>query len=585
MPIIAAPTDRLEYNGLLLEAGATSTTVTAKFVYDAAGRTVTHTVLTIRAKSKVVFGGTQDVAMSAVRVALERPGGVLVFTGKGYDIEINGAGKPRDVRWGPKPSILEWRTLGGGQGADIVWVCEVALNNCEDAAFTGILEYNYTLGLSTDEGGYSVRTVTGTLVIAATRVGVANRAIPDTADNYFDRVCPLPIANYKRTIQRTLNEGKDKLQFTVTDTEMGGNPLPAGVVAASGSHELSTSAQGAKGFQIWNGTLSADYEMQKGVARSTAYGYFLTLLADRANGDRPDWFWMPLSMRIAEPEIYGRKGAAFSMTYTLMRDKHAPPIMWPAPVGALWRPVPGADWNVWAASLPLARGNRGIAGLKHRAADDVIVDLCLNQGAIIQGGRGAQLLLEPGNLDGLFDWADFARALNVPAQVAPIGSWTKYECRLVVEPVTNRVLHTPLATAPLPPSGSTGTGESVLRSQFATPRNSAYFAPQVSPPTIVQVAASDSFFVRLVGRAVRIGHEISPPALLLADNSPVHEANDPRHGTFFSTWTAGYTTHPIQAAEWNLRYFVQRAQGSPGLSILSPPRPDEPGNIFRGTVR
>ena len=106
MPIIAAPSDRLEYNGLRFENGATVTTVTAKFVYDAAGRTVTHTVLTIRAKSKVVFGGTQDVAMAAVRVALERPGGELAFTGKGYDIEVNGAGKPRDVRWGPKPSVL-----------------------------------------------------------------------------------------------------------------------------------------------------------------------------------------------------------------------------------------------------------------------------------------------------------------------------------------------------------------------------------------------------------------------------------------------------------------------------------------------
>jgi hypothetical protein len=107
----------------------------------------------------------------------------------------------------------------------------------------------------------------------------------------------------------------------------------------------------------------------------------------------------------------------------------------------------------------------------------------------------------------------------------------------------------------------------------------------LSPPSVVQAVASASFYVRLIGRAVRLGHEIQPPTLLLFDNSAVHPANHPSFGTFFSTWTSGLTTHPIQSAEWNLRYFVQRDQGSPGFSIVSPPRPDEPRNINQGTVR
>ena len=471
-------------------------------------------------------------------------------------------------------------------------MCEVALNNCEDAAWTGILEYTNTLQISTDEGGYAVRAFAGTLTIAATRVAVAGAAIPDTADNYFDRVCPATLAGFKRSISRILNEAKDKLQFTVTDTEQAGNPLPEGVVAASASHEVN-SAQGSKAiFLAWTGTVSAEYEMQRGKSRGDGFGLFMKLLKDRVDGDRQahGFFYMPLSMKMGEPEIYGRRSSAFSMTYSLLPKPGgggAAAAKNMVPVGGLWRRT-GGDWNKWAASVPLAQANRGLAGLRHRTDGDAIVDLCLGAGRPLKFNGDPPVAVKGWQEFGGDDstWGRIASTLGVPSEIDPLGSWQLYECRLVVEPVDRNVIHKPLPVSQSGPGPfAVGPAATSLEALFSSPRTSFYAAPQYSPPAIIQADGSTDFYVRLVGRAVRVGHEIPPPQLLGVSGGAAVPMNHPDAGTFFSTWTAGYTTHPIQAAEWNLRWFLQLPQGIAGINVRSQPRPDEPGNIYQGTVR
>ncbi|WP_020474932.1 hypothetical protein [Zavarzinella formosa] len=592
MAAIIAPSNRVEYNGFRFPDAFTSSSTTAKPVYDSSGRTVTHTVVTIRVKSQIVAGVFQDIALNNARAALEQPGGELYFTGKGYDIEVNTPGGRRDLKWGPRPQVLEWKTFGNNLSAEITWMCEVALLNCADAPWQNqIMELNSTLSFATDEGGYTVRTVTGSLTIPMTRQDVNSAAIPDTADNYFDRVVPPLLPNFKRTIQRSLSEARDKLSFTVTDTELAGNPLPKGVVTAEASHEINTVSSGksASIFTRWNGTISATYEFTRGKPRSDAFGLFFELVKDRVDADRDKGFQcMPLSMRISEPQIYGRQAASLSMTYTFVWNTTVPNVENFMPTDGIWRPVPGGNWNLWSQSLGAARANRGRAELRHLAFDDVIVDLCLSRGLPNLRANARLPFIQALSAFGSDNlWDEVAQELDIPDEFSPIGSWISYECRLIVEPVDHNVIHKPLPVNSVPSvtGAAASAGASAVRSLFASTDSSFFDALQQSPPPIVQNLGSTDFFLRLVGRAVRVSHEIPPPSLVSVGDGTATPANHPSAGTFFSAWTAAYTTHPIQAAEWNLRYFVQLPQGSPGLSLVSPPRPDQPDNIPQGTVR
>lgn len=595
MGAIGANNDVIIYQGYQFPNSFTSSSTSARFIYDTAGRTVTHTIVTIKVTSKIAAGANQNATLSTIRAALERPGGSLTYTGKGYDIQVNQNGQPSDVRWGPRPQVLEWKTLGGAYAAEITWQCEVALNNCSNASWQSkLLEYTYSLQIDTDESGYTTKTHSGKIVIPMTRVNVAGGAIPDTADNYFDFVVPPTLPNFKRTISRTLNEAKDTLTFSVTDTEQAGNPLPEGVISAEASHRFNTINTGrpAAIFNRWTATLSATYELVKGKPRSDAFQIFMKMLFDRAAADRRDGFlYFPVSMEISEPEIYGHSGASFSFTYNLMRSDNTGKSQNFFPKSGIWRPVPNSNWNKWTTSLGLARSNRGIAGLRHKASDDVIVDLCLNNGT---GGQSSSVMtgvsgestsvLKTKNPQ--VSYPILAQGLGIPSQLPVLGSWLEYDCRLIVEPVDHNVYHKPL---PISSANSnpldTAVQSSVLSTLFSSPAASFYGAPQYSPQTIVQSRGSTDFYLRLVGRAVRAGYEIAPPQIYSVGNGQFMTANHPDAGTYFSTWTAGYTTHPIQAAEWNLRWFIQLPVGNIGINLASPPRPDKPTNIFPGNVR
>ena len=294
-------------------------------------------------------------------------------------------------------------------------------------------------------------------------------------------------------------------------------------------------------------------------------------------------------MKISEPQIYDKQAAAFTMTYSLIYKGGKPDFVFPQ--NGIWRPVPNSNWNKWATSLGTARGNRGLSGLKHKASDDLIVDLCLGNGtggisSMASGTNNSPGTSKLQTKSSGISWPQVMQQLQIPAQLPTLGSWLEYDCRLVVEPVDRNVYHKPLPTSAAGGSPTqTAVQSAVLSSLFSSQKASFYGAPQTSPQTIVQGRGSTDFFLRLVGRAVRVGYEIAPPQIYSAGNGSFMTANHPDFGTYFSTWTASYTTHPIQAAEWNLRWFIQLPAGSVGINVASPPRPDKPGNIFPGNVR
>src|SRR4051794_425098 len=111
----------LSYNSIVFNATQV-VSASMRFIEDRAGRTVTNTVLSLKVKAVIASGAAQDVTMAALRAALERPGQALVYSGAGFGgLSINTAGGNRDLNFGPKPRVLEWKTLGGDYAAEIVW--------------------------------------------------------------------------------------------------------------------------------------------------------------------------------------------------------------------------------------------------------------------------------------------------------------------------------------------------------------------------------------------------------------------------------------------------------------------------------
>jgi hypothetical protein len=56
--------------------------------------------------------------MEAVRQALFKPAGEVLFNLKGYGqtFRVNGASPVRDVAFGPWPEVLAWEPVGGAAG-------------------------------------------------------------------------------------------------------------------------------------------------------------------------------------------------------------------------------------------------------------------------------------------------------------------------------------------------------------------------------------------------------------------------------------------------------------------------------------
>jgi hypothetical protein len=552
------------YNGVDLSSPEFQTLgVSSRNVFDAAERTVTHQVVTLKIKTYIIEGATQNATMAAIRTGLERPGGELVYSGTAFGgLSINTGANNRDLVWGPKPRVLEWKPVGGDRAAEITWQVEVALLNCAGAVTSGeVMEAVYSLTIATDKGGYAVKTHAGLIRIPMTRTAVDNSNVPDTADAYFEAWVPRKLEGWDRQVSRTLDESKSKLTFSVVDTERKGYPLPAGVVEATGSHTMQST--GKYVHVSWTGTISATYETERTQPRGLPWDAFLRLCADRIEQERRrNGVFIPIGMSIGEPELYGPTSSSFSLTYALNYANMARTF----PTAGLWRPPPDATWRAWSDSLEDAQHPRGLSRLQHRNSEDGITDLCLGGTSRLNAGPGGRLarlhkVLTP--------WEEFKRRLRIDDRPPSSATWLLYDNRLIIEPIDHTVPHVPLPT------------ETLKESRLVTPnmRKFEHDGPvfrlrtQTTPGPVVQNRATSSYYVRMIGRAVRWTYEIPRPMLTRAAGSKVAEANHPDAGTFWTHWLATWTANPIYAARWNLRWFVTRPTGAAEAELPTMPIP------------
>lgn len=577
--------------------------VRATPVADAAGRTVKYTVFSITVRTWL--SGMTEVEMLSIRRRLQKYGQPLVFNAKGFgDLSINtGSTAPQDVVWGPKPTELSWRPLGGGNACELVWNVEVAIPDCADARFLfQAMEFVSGASYQVDSAGYTQRTISGKLAIPGGRAG-DGRQLRDSVDSYREAITPPLIPGFHRSFGPWgINEAKTELSFSVVDTEMGDNFPPEWVSGIDASQTVSSTA---RGLQRWVGTISANYELARGAPdKFTPWKHFFNVLVkDRINAIARSLGVdakgvLPIGMSIGEPNIYEGYGkprrATFSYTFTFTRSLRELML-----ATGFFRPVPGSNWAKWVISLENSAINPyGYARLHILPSDDRITDLC---------DTGVPALPLPGALRGppLFGRNANAQDARTAAEsVAPTPdpntSWVLWECSLHIEVESGatavRTLPADIPTsatdvfggskdfvgpgvglwagssallgqAPAGPAGSGGSGgvfnppppPAKPKTIEPVDTNPQGLAPKTIEPvdTNPQVSrrAAPACYVFLKGKAARVGFAVTPPRLLDVNGVEAVPANrlDAGEGFFpANDFTAG--NQPLFKAWWNFRY-------------------------------
>lgn len=589
---------QLSYNGVTFPS-STSSELRIQPVPDASGRTAKYSVFTITARAEWTAGPGQDTSsweqeIQAMRRALTHFGGALTYNNKGIgQLNVNvGTSGSRDVVWGPKPQELAFRLLGAGRAFAMTWQVQVAIPDCAQAMFAGkLMELCWSASYAVDYAGYTTRTISGFLAIPNNRLG-NGRQLADSPDNYIALIAPPLIPGFRRTFgPRKIDESKTRLDFTFVDTEMGLNFPPEWVVNIRASHTVQSTS---RGLSSWSATISAEYELAKAAPDAwSPWKHFIgVLVKDRVDaiaaavgsGGSGANGIIPIGLSLGEPEIYGRRKASFSLSFTFIR-----PLKEIADATGLWRPVPGSDWSKWTTSLAgSAFGPFGYAGMQLSPADDRITDLC-DVGLVPRIGSpgGSAGSRQPKKLGE-------SEAQRLIKTIAPTPteekSWIDWDCSLRLENDSGTGTVTTLPdTVPGPQSALWGPGTNFTSSsdylknvlELATKKGSDG-GTGTSSSGGSQIKATDAksqatrrakpvCIAYLEGHAVRAHFPIPNPCLTEINGVECVEANRLDHGEGFvqsAPFNAG--SGPIYKATWRLRYVLAAIPEGPCPPPQSP---------------
>src|SRR3990167_2729561 len=175
----------LTYNGYTFD-GATHIDVASEPVRDEADRTVVYKRITITVDAIVTAstaGAATDSTLEDIHVRLSHDGQKLVFKNKGFDRNLTvNAGKVRDVMFGPKVGVLQWKAVGRSEAANVKWQVITCVAACgAQGKHTGLMTINYEADYTIGPRGETTRVLSGYIQIAQTRVRMK---IPDSADGY-----------------------------------------------------------------------------------------------------------------------------------------------------------------------------------------------------------------------------------------------------------------------------------------------------------------------------------------------------------------------------------------------------------------
>jgi hypothetical protein len=537
------------YNGYTFNASTATLGIECRPVLDPARRTVAAVahVITLRTYLFDDGSGTTDAQMADLRRTLTTQGAALVYENKGFgSFSVNTGGAVKDVAWGPVVEVLGWKPVGNNKACEVTWQCEVTIPECSQARYAfAIMEFNFSVAFSTDQSGYTTRTYSGHLRIPQTRTP-GSRKFNDSADGYFEQINPDIPAGFRRTARsRTLSEDKCTLRFQITDVEMSPDVPPEGVVEVAAEHEHHNLNPG--NFSKWGGSLSATYELARGVPKQAALRYFMALAKERLLDVRqdPNDILIPLFLSMKNPELYGKRAASFTLSYSFTST--TPRIL----ARGLWLPPSDGDHTRWVQSLTVNNGPlslRGNAQMRFDPSSDAIVDLCATPTARLTTQGVAPKPVQQAVLE----------TLNTEPP-APDKSLFYFENHLYFEEDTGRVLLRTLPTVELqtvPVDGTVSGGFAQI----------AYLN---QPDLKSQQRAAPIIFVRMIGRALRAAFEVPAPTLETVADVPVIPANV-EGLNYFRCWQCGDIGFPLYAAKWDLRYALKRVPTSTMHTAANP---------------
>lgn len=339
---------------------------------------VSGTQNAIQIGTAVQQGQPLDPIMPGLRKLLLQVGKVLTFTGQGLGLDLT-IDESKDVRFGPKPRLIHFRPLGGAQCVAVEWEVETTIIECDSGPPNNMGMFCFSMGFFIAPNGRSVRTINGEAEALVHRTG---NGIDNTVDTLRDSIDIPLIDGFERTTRWDESEDKRSLRFSIIDEEIpSDNPYHPFMIRMRASHNMRSGLGiGQGGFSVWQNTIQGHIEIAPAQPRSLAWTAFLALVNDRINyastnanlstdtGDVKGSVIIT-DMDLTE-EIYDNH-LSFMVGYTVASD-----LQTILDVSGMWRPVPGAAWSEWSTSMAEIQGNRGVAGLKHKKTDDVLIDFC-----------------------------------------------------------------------------------------------------------------------------------------------------------------------------------------------------------------
>jgi hypothetical protein len=515
--------------------------LSARMVYDEAERVVTHLQYTLRIKDAVVWGVNTiklESKMSELQNRLSTPGLELIIDSIGFDFTINTSaiGTKPDLLWGVKPRALNFRPTGGEISWMFDWECEFNISRCADpSALTSpnppLMAWNYEFTSVINQEGLMERVISGYVQVPAVR-GVApnqNAVLFDVVAAWDSITVNVPNGFRRTNNVHSVNKAKNRVDFSITDTELTSDAYPAGIVEADINYDLSS--QGG-GLSSWMATLSGELTVAPGYPKSLAAIKYLGILqflvtkvkALAISSDQKQPAVVPMALRFSY-KLFSRTsrfvaGYFFASDATTLLQK-----------SGMWEPIPGTDYQQWAQSMNVAGvwGNHGTSGLKASPSDDSLVTVCIG----ITTSTITELTAHP------YDGSQSPDLSSTLTEIQTTG-YASYLSRVVPLMRRDFVIH--------------------KYAQQYTPGDASYV------DHVTQDRSAPDQYVRMVGHAVRLNAAPEMPKLMTVGGKQVELLH--QGGWQDDTPVVESLGHRVYRAHWDNIY---RIAGQP----IAPP--NEPG--------
>ena len=492
----------------------------------------------------------------------------FVYRGKGYGSDLSTLNSlsgttQQDINMGPKPGEFKFRVIGQAKAAKATWSVTVALPECGNNIFNGLVEFWAKTRMTIKKNGYKK-------LIRDGRIEIMSNVYNDTGSNRnrlrASLSNPETFITYIESLEGDINMAGFHLEydfdftpddkacvFTLTYDEIeSDNPYPNGVVNIDAEHDMGSSLMSDNalkaGFKTWLNNLTMEIELLPSVPKLTAWVIFTSIVGERlSDGVSVDVVGQRLGQPITKAKvpiildlnvsesIFGHK-LNFSISWTSYANSMDEIFS----KSGMFKKVTGVDWDLYTASLrDIAQKPNGTYPLGNLGATEVVIDPC-NQ--IIEDKLPITSRPAEGDIGiGLF-------GVSCPP---PESSWIDYQNIFTILTNTGQRVFRKYKQ----PAG-------IIRGQYRSVeinREESNVPPQTNTQSsesdyIVQDFGNDMFKVNMRGFAIRMGYPTNPPDIDTFGGRQVRMLEDISYSK--NQVLVSYGDCPIYLTRWSLTYEV-----------------------------